>query len=735
MRRSLRTPAGIALIAALVVVAGALAYAMVWGLRNQVLQNDEASFGIQGARMFRDDPWGFLTSASPVNRGPERLPAMLLAIPQWLFGAGGAATAFRVSHLMFSAIAVSAALPAYGLGRLLSLERWQAAVGAALTVATPWLIFDTALLNGALAFPLLTGLAWVTVRGVLRPSLGGDALILLVALVNALARTGNLPFLALPAVAVLVQVARDRPAGTSFGAAARGYPWRLLRTHPLLVVPGLVVLAGVLAIGPAQIVGGQYSGGALPKDVTPSVLANRTGFWGSVLALGSGYVPLMIAVPWLVRHAVRPADRAAGAFAVVGLAALVLYVVSTVQAPPEERYVAILAAVPAIAFARAVFAREASVLGTLAVGGYLADRILTYELGEDTGPFSYMVAPARQFLHRVIAGRLTEVPGLPDAHTSAAWVIGTVVVAVLLAATARGPGIPRLTTHQQRRVNEAAPVLAAVVAVGIVVLGFLSAQYNSRRWTDGTGASATTWEQRTFIDRATGGAAVAGFTADATSDGLVPYAMGQALNYNGSIVGAARPAGQPSTWGCCRPDTELRPDPVRGTLATSGPPLPRFLLEPPSFTPFGFQGPIRRTSPTLAGFTLREIGRRPRLSYTTTGVQLDGFLLRRRAAHLRLFGAPCATATLVGMPTQPPPGPPETPGDRPPAPPPPGRPATLEVRDASGTRRLTVAPDAMATMQVRPARGRPAVLRASGGGPLSDGRRVTVRLTALTPAC
>ncbi|MDQ4126229.1 MAG: hypothetical protein M3134_11625, partial [Actinomycetota bacterium] len=183
-------------------VCAAAAWTAVRGLQNKTLQADEFAFGLAGARAFADNFVATLLSASPVNRGPERLMALLLAGP--LTATESTADMFRAAHVMTAVLYAAAAVPAYGLARMLALERWQAALVAATAVVSPWLIFGTTLLNVTVAFPLTTALVWAVVRAVTRPSPGNDVLVLLVAALGAMARTGNLPFVAAAAVAVLV---------------------------------------------------------------------------------------------------------------------------------------------------------------------------------------------------------------------------------------------------------------------------------------------------------------------------------------------------------------------------------------------------------------------------------------------------------------------------------------------------------------------------------------------------
>jgi hypothetical protein len=333
---------------------------------------------------------------------------------------------------------------------MLRLERWQALLVAALSIVTPWLVLSTTLLNVTPAYPLTTALVWAVVRAVTRPSVTGDLLVLGIAVLNGLARTGHVPFIAIAAVAVAVQVWRDRPEGVPVGAALRAYPLRFVRTHPVLVGAGAIALAAVLALGVSRIVGGQYQG-AIPRDYGVDRAFDRAGMWGAMLVLGSGYIAAIIGVPWLLRQAARPTDRVAGAFAVTAVSLFVVFVAATWQAPSEERYVAVLAGLAPVAFGAAVFRREASAIGAL-LAGLVVLRIVSRNVTPfDEGGFSWIVLPARQFLFRFLDTRLTQA-GVPEGWSAYLIVLVLaigVAVAVAYVCSGRrasmrgGPGGPR----------------------------------------------------------------------------------------------------------------------------------------------------------------------------------------------------------------------------------------------------------------------------------------------------
>ena len=665
------------------------AWTLVRGQQNRTLQADEFAFVLAGAEAFVGDFLGTLLDPSPVNRGPERLMALLVSVPYALFD--DTATMFRAAHALTALAWILAALPAYGLARLLRLGRRQALMVAVLTLVTPWLIYGTTLLNVTAAFPLTTALVWATVRAVTRPSVGNDLLVLAIAAAGAAARTGNLPFVAVVAVAVVVQVWRDRPPGES----AVRLPVRLVRTHPVLVGAGVLTLSFVAAVGATDIVGGQYKD-AVPDGFGAAEIVARAGLWGSILALGSGLVVVMVGLAWAVRQAARPSDRAAGAFAVTALTLFVVFVVSTLEAPPEERYVAVLAALAPVSFGAALFRREASALGTLLAGLVVLRAVTENVPAPDEGPYAWMVAPARQFWHRAVENRLTSF-GVPES-----WEVVT-LVAVLAIAVA-------VALCARRRAG-------AVAGMLLMVLGAAAAQYNTGKWLDGEGWRALAWEERAFVDAAVGGDSAAyAWDYNPRSAELVPFALNRVQMYNRSLAGAIRLEGTPQTWSCCDRDIPFSVDARTGQVRATQP-LPRHVIAPPGFQRVGFAARFLGTSRAVAGFGLFDLGAEPRVSFTVDGADGDGWVRPGRAALVRGFTsadgrgpAACARIDLAA-------------------------PAEAAARFRVGPRRGALA--AGAGEQVRVAIPAGGLLRLEGRGAtrLPDGRVRALRIDRVTLDC
>ena len=691
MRRSRADVLALAFAAALV---AATAWTVVRGQQNRTLQADEYAFVLVGADAFASDFLGMLLDPSPVRRGPERLMALLVSVPYALFD--DTPTMLRAAHVVGSLLWMLAALPAYALARLLRLERWQALMVAALTVVTPWLIFGTTVLNVTAAFPLTAALLWATVRAVTRPSVGNDVLVLAIAVLGAAARTGNLPFVAIVAVAVIVQVWRDRPPRESLVRL----PVRMVRTHPVLVGAGILTLGLVAALGATRIVGGQYED-AVPDAYRLTDIVSRAGFWGSILALGSGLVAAVIGLAWLVRQAVRPTDRAAGAFAVSAIALFVVFVLSTLQAPPEERYVAVLAPLAPVAFGAAVFRRETSAVGAVLAGLVVLRVVTTNVPAPDEGSYSWMVAPARQFWFRFVERRLTAY-GLPEG-----WEIVTlaVILAIVVAAA--------LALLVRARPAVGGVAVAATGAL-LVLHGGASGQYNTGKWLAGEGSRAVPWEQRAFIDEALGSDEVVyGWDYNPGSAEVVPFALTRAQTYNRSMGGAIGLADMAQTWSCCERDVRFSVDPATGGVNAR---IPRYLVVPPGFLRVGFAARFVAGSPALADYGLFDLGERPRVSYTVDRVDADGWVRPGRGAVLRGFTsaggrrATCARLELAA-------------------------PVDGPARFRVGSRRGEVPANAVGEVRVAVRPGAPVAISGRGKTRLPDGRVRAFRIARVALDC
>lgn len=623
-------------LAALVLAVGA--YMAAYGLRSNTLQPDEFYYGLFGARLLEHDFLGTLLAASPVARGPERLTSVVLALPDQIFGQ--TANQLRADHVLLALIYASAAIPVEALARGLGLKRSQALVVAALAVVGPWMVFGMTILNVTLGYPLTMAFVWALWRTCVRPSVFADGLLLVVAVLNATARAGHLPFLAAAAVAVLIQVWRDLPTEGSRVRRALGYPVALVRQHPLLVVVGVALLAWVVSTGIYQIVGAEYAG-AVPTHLALGQILTRLSVSGAELDAGTGYLAVLLAVPWLLREALAPSRRETGTFAVIAVSLWIVFVLVTLNAPSDERYPAVLAGLPLLAFGVVVFQRRASPLWVAVTGLLVTRAVVTDGLLRDTGPFSYFLAPARQYFSSVVqvrAGRL-----LLPVHTATAAMVGIVVLAVGLAWACSPRARGRVPLPRAR-------LCAGVAALAMLALGASAGAYNITRFSEQATFPSLRLENLTFVDRATHGAGVVAWDYSPTFSPDVQYELIQSLEFNRSIHSALHVQGQAISFECCSPispDTVASVDPVSGRLSTSAP-LAGYLLEPPGFKAIGLDTTPVAASNVFPGLTLERFTGRPRVTYTLVGLTPDNWLTPGARGVLRVFptpGPPGSTST------------------------------------------------------------------------------------------
>ncbi len=436
MVRILRAWWPIVALAGVACLAGALV--LHYGATSHEFQPDEFDTVIVGRR-FADAFFQTLFSVSPAGRGPERLCAVVFALPTALFN--DTAVVFRSAHVLFGLLYLSAALPIYALARGLGLERWQAIFPAAAAMLTPWLLFGATMLNVTLAYPAAMALAWASWRSMVSPSLRTDAVLLAIVVLGAMAREGNALFGVAAAVAVIVGVWRDRPAGKPLGASLRAYPGRLVRAHPLLVSAAGALLLAVLIFGLHRLLGSAYQ-----REYSGTTLAMLEHILGNTwrataeLTMGTGYLPMVIALPWLAHELLRPRSRGTGAFAVVAVAMFVTFIAmvayygaTTNGAPDDERYVAVLAGLPPLIAAVALFKREVHPLAVAVSGLLLARVVVTQGLHPVTGAYDYFLAPARVFFTVVIQGQLSTRLPFSDQH------IATTLMLIVLAGQSRRP--------------------------------------------------------------------------------------------------------------------------------------------------------------------------------------------------------------------------------------------------------------------------------------------------------
>lgn len=668
-----------ALVVAAALVAELLYVRHGWRMHAPILDEFEP---VRGAQILSANFWDGLR-IDWFNRGPERLSQLLM----WTSNLFVSTTAheFRLGHVAFAGAWCLTALPVYRFSRALRIEPRWAALVAVLAIVSPFGFYALSLLNVTIGYLFATAFFFAVWRTAVRPGVRADVLVLVFGALTVLARTGLAPLLGVAFVTLVVQALRDAE-----GPLVRR-PWtalrRLCRDHPLLVVLGSAAAAVVVVKGANQVVGAQYVAG-VPRGSSRSWshVWSITALWAAVLTLGCGIVPMLISAPWLVREAVRPRARDSGAFAIIALSAFALTVITTLSAPEEERYVAVLGALPLIAAAVALTRRQASTVGTVVAALILGRAVITRGLFSASGAYDFFVAPARKFFANQVQGRLADV--LPVGANHAASVAIAIALGLALVIVRRWPLVPA--------VRRFGVPLALACAVIYNVAG---SQYAAARFTQLAGAPGTPFEQLTFIDTASG------------RKGILMYFYDPAPG-----VGADRNYEQILATFFNR--VSSIPFPLSKDVGADGTVVPE--LKDRSFVTFDAYAPLVFDARRVAGSTafgpapvlVQEPLARPlRVAVRVDGADPDGSVRAGHIARLAVYPFARTAGRCLRAPLSSPAG---------------GAPTRYRVAGQRGV----LAPGATRALNL--ALNAPGLtLRASGGGALPDGRKVSVVLGAL----
>jgi hypothetical protein len=234
------------------------------------------------------------------------------------YGTLSAPDAFRAAHVLNAFVMASAAFPAYLLARQVVGRAWSFAV-AALTILVPWMILTGFVMTENAAYPAFL---WAIVglqRATAEPSPRRDLLAAGALALAALART---QFLVLVLVLPLAILAHEigYPRRVVAGARAAFERHRVLAGVYAIGVLGVAVLAvadsagGVLGVYAVTL----EEGSLLPSEVWAAAARHV-----DAVAIGCGFVPLVLGGGWMLVTLVRPATRAEHAFATLALLAII----------------------------------------------------------------------------------------------------------------------------------------------------------------------------------------------------------------------------------------------------------------------------------------------------------------------------------------------------------------------------------------------------------------------------
>lgn len=318
-------------LAAIVIAGMAARFALALGREIQRYLPDEYLYG-QIARSLAEG------HGVRVLGLPSMTPALLqplLTAPAWL--AADPATAFRITQAINVIAMGLGAVVVYAIARQLRVAAWKAVAAAAVSIASPDLLYTGYVTADAIGSTLALLAILAGVRTLERPSVGRQTLFIALA---GLATTARLQYAAIAIAGVTAAVLVER-----------GRPTAVIRRH------GLVAAVPAAAIGAVAIAGGlgRYA------SVTSFSLSADALRWiptsAALLALAAGVIVVPGAVAWTVAQCLHPTDRARAGFAGLTATLLALLLVASALFATEtgsnrffERYLMLGIPLAAIAF-------------------------------------------------------------------------------------------------------------------------------------------------------------------------------------------------------------------------------------------------------------------------------------------------------------------------------------------------------------------------------------------------
>jgi len=238
-----------------------------------------------------------------------------------VYGDGDVAASLESAHRLNAFLIASTAIPVFLLARRLGVGLFLSLWVGALSVAVPWIVLSSFLLTENVAYPMFCWAVLALAYAVERRRWTSDLLALVAIGAAVLARTQFVVLLAVFLVAVVV----DAILETSWRAAPREL-WRTRRPFVVLYGALLLVVVVAIAIGKGSRLLGSYSVTAENVRIDFG-LVQLVFEHVAALALGLAILPFLVGCAWLIdrlRPSAAPRERA---FAVVGIATLVLVLV------------------------------------------------------------------------------------------------------------------------------------------------------------------------------------------------------------------------------------------------------------------------------------------------------------------------------------------------------------------------------------------------------------------------
>src|SRR5262245_127826 len=283
-----------------------------------------------------------------------------------LFDARLVPDGLRDAHVLNALVMTSACIPAFLLARRVTSGSRLAYVVAALSVCLPWIALSSFLMTEAVAYPAFLWTILALHNAAVSPGTCSDALLVAAVGVSVLARTQFAILLLIVPIALLL----DRLS-----------PRRLVVEHRFLAIvyAALAVAAVVLlATGELAHALGTYSvtakGNLVPRGMPRALLQHI-----APLGLGTGIVPFVLGVAWLLTALRRGRSRVQHAFAAIAAVTIfaLLFEVASYDlrfgaGRLHDRYLFYVAPLLLVAFAAMLLEPKWPRWTVVAAGGLLA---------------------------------------------------------------------------------------------------------------------------------------------------------------------------------------------------------------------------------------------------------------------------------------------------------------------------------------------------------------------------
>ena len=460
-----------------------------WVVMSDELQYAKLSISIgdtlSPVPMVRDEYTGSLAQLYPILTAP-------------FYAALDMPAAFDAVHVLNAAITASTAIPAYLLCRELVPSRAAAYLVAALTVFVPWMALGTMGLTEVAAYPAFAWALLALQRSIAAPSRGRDTLALGGLALAFLGRTQFLLLAALFPLAILLhEVGFAAARGHGLRESMRLGTRRAVGEHrelAWLYAAGAVLALGLAAGGGLGHVLGRYAVTIKEGEVLPDGIGRSMAGHIAFIAVGTGVLPFVLTAGWAVSSLARPTTRAAHAFAVLSILAIVAITFQSASfnlrfalgGPIQDRYLFFIVPLLFVGMAACLLDERRRWLGVLGAGGVFAwfASLTTFEpIG-----LPFFASPDSLF-HAVIDGRaydLGRLAGFDHLSGTDAVVAGTVGLAIAAALALR-----TLAPRQ------------ALAVVGIPVLLFcaIETRYVFGKITEAIGQSPAVTELQLELER------------------------------------------------------------------------------------------------------------------------------------------------------------------------------------------------------------------------------------------